>query len=273
MSVYVIEQQIAFDTDVLTIARLDAPEVKIIISAAAARCMVALTEAGGETVTRDQLMHVGWGASGQVVTENSLNQAITQLRKAFKEAQLPGDFILTLPRAGYKISRLFSVELMPREALVREEQAAAPAPPPLENTAPQRSRLRIKLSSWMVMLCVIIASALLFMTVHRTVIQQWSIKYHQVNYIPVNTPFKQLNVFTNDAISQHGDYIEKAINQLESDRWLSTLVRERGPYVYINGSYNRDVFSYFLCQQDIQHYAESCEAYTSIREGKEHAQK
>jgi|GEM_PF-4637809 len=264
MSVYVIEQQIAFDTDVLAIARLDAPEMKIIISAAAARCMVALIDAGGEIVTRDQLMHVGWGASGQVVTENSLNQAITQLRKAFKEAQLPGDFILTLPRAGYKISRVFGVDLMPREVLVREEQAAIISPP-------RRLLKKRKLSPLMVMLLVIIASVLLFVTVHRSVIQQWSIKYHQVNYIPVNTPFPQLNVFINDAISQHGEYIEHAIKQLESDSWLSALSRERGPYIYINGSYNRDVFSYFLCQQNIQRHAESCEAYTSIREGVGHA--
>lgn len=280
MSVYIIEQAIVFDSDVPSLATLRRSKQSTVISAASARCLAILIEAGGEPIQREQLIHAGWGSLGQVVSENSLNQAITQLRKVLKELEFNGDLILTVPRIGYKLSRLFSIQIG------AEEEDISPTEIPLSDpqvvhipVATQDASLLRRRSDWatwissgtvrpiLLISILIIISYSLFYTTNKTVIEQMLIKFHTVNYLPITSQFNDLNIFYNDGITEQGDYLKNAIKQIEQDSWLMQKLVAEYRYIYINGSYNRDVFSYFLCRDEIQRQPKSCLAYTSIQEG------
>lgn len=279
MSVYIIERTIVFDSDMPSLAAVASSKEKSVISAAAARCLVVLIEAGGETVQRDQLLHAGWGSVGQVVSENSLNQAVTQLRKVLKEFDVQGELIMTVPRLGYKISRMFAIEHLAEEttplASALEDEPAlqelAIVELPLNGNQPMTKRslftLLLTARPLAVVLTLIIGSYALFYFTQKPVIQQMLTKFHTVNYLPITSQFNDLNVFFNDSIEQHGDYLKNAIKQFERDEWLHHKIGNEIRYIYINGSYNHDVFSYFLCRDEIQAHPENCRAYTSIQEG------
>lgn len=285
MSMYIIERSIIFDPDAPSLAVMESTKEPTAISAAAARCLLVLIDTGGEPVEREQLMHAGWGTVGQVVSENSLNQAITQLRKLFKEFDLQGDVIKTVPRVGYKISRSLCIELraMPIEnspdaAPTNEFPAPAFAEPNLtvleshRQVNPLKTRLYIywltgTFRPLMLLFVLVIASYVLFYSTNQQAIEQMSTKIHRVNYLPIATDFSQLNVFFNQDIEQQSEYLKNAIKQFERDNWFHHYLGGDARYIYINGSYNRDVFSYFLCRNEIQKHPEGCRAYTSIQEG------
>ncbi|WP_345827711.1 winged helix-turn-helix domain-containing protein [Pantoea sp. BRR-3P] len=282
MSVYIIESKVAFNTDMPSLAGLGSAQPNIPISAAAARCLVALIESAGEPVSREQLIYAGWGAMGHIVSENSLNQAVTQLRKVLKELELNGELIMTVPRLGYKISRMFSIEcagvttstdLSETSAMVEEDethdmakssrQERYRAAPSRQPTSRLMGRMRLALLSTI----VVLASFSLFWVVNKSTVQQIFTQYHTVHYLPLVTRFNQLQVFYNQSIDTQNDYLANALKQLESDEWFHRILEGEVHFIYINGSYNPDVFSYFLCREEIQQHAKGCEAYTSIQEG------
>lgn len=83
--------------------------------------LVALQRAGGDVVSRDELLDLCWDA--RVVGDDSLNRCISQLRKAF--AGSPGVSLETIPRVGYRLR-------------LAEDTAPAVAPEPEEAPAPAR---------------------------------------------------------------------------------------------------------------------------------------
>ena|SRR5437764_391498 len=77
----------------------------------------ALVRAGGEVVTRSELLEAAW--PGSIVEESNLTVQIAQLRKLLGENQ---PWIVTVPRIGYR----FVTEVEPRP-----ETAHVPANGPL----------------------------------------------------------------------------------------------------------------------------------------------
>jgi DNA-binding winged helix-turn-helix (wHTH) protein len=63
--------------------------------------LVALAEADGRVVTRDDLVHRCWG--GMYVAEESVNRAVSELRRALRRAGAY-DAVETVPRAGYRLA-------------------------------------------------------------------------------------------------------------------------------------------------------------------------
>lgn len=59
----------------------------------------------GELVTRDTLFTEVWEKAGIVSSSNTLNQYISQLRKTLAGYLGEGDIIVTVPRAGYYLSK------------------------------------------------------------------------------------------------------------------------------------------------------------------------
>lgn len=64
--------------------------------------LVALLEAGGEVVTREELRERIWPADTFVDFEHSLNTAIKKLRQALGDRPTDAKFVETLPRRGYR---------------------------------------------------------------------------------------------------------------------------------------------------------------------------
>ena len=60
-----------------------------------------LIENHGSAVSRNQIMDVLWNDT--IVSDNSVSQAITQLRKSLHDDKETPRFIKTVPRVGYQL--------------------------------------------------------------------------------------------------------------------------------------------------------------------------
>jgi DNA-binding winged helix-turn-helix (wHTH) protein len=63
--------------------------------------LLALVDAGGTVVARDELERHGWG--DRFVAEDSLNGAIAEIRKALRTAGATGVNVVTVPKTGYRL--------------------------------------------------------------------------------------------------------------------------------------------------------------------------
>lgn len=73
---------------------------RVALTPKVAELLVALVQAGGAVLTREELLQRLW--PGAVVEEGSLTSHISQLRKALGELPKAQDFIETLPKRGYR---------------------------------------------------------------------------------------------------------------------------------------------------------------------------
>src|SRR4051812_23612311 len=60
----------------------------------------ALLSRPGEVITKTELMDAGW--AGAAVEESNLTVQIAALRKALGQSPAGGDWIVTIPRVGYR---------------------------------------------------------------------------------------------------------------------------------------------------------------------------
>jgi len=72
------------------------------------RILQALLAAGGETVSKAELLAAAW--PGLVVEDSNLTVQVAALRKLLGSAPGTAEWILTVPRAGYRISEAAAVE-------------------------------------------------------------------------------------------------------------------------------------------------------------------
>lgn len=110
----------------------------------AMRILMVLVEAGGNVVTREELIDAVWpdGFAG----EGSLSRAIWSLRQALDDNARAPEYIETVPRVGYRL-----------KAVVRPVDAAEGLFPGPSATALQRSnrRLRWSVTVLTVALCLV----------------------------------------------------------------------------------------------------------------------
>lgn len=87
--------------------------------------LVALVDAGGEVLTRDDLIRICW--NGQIVGDDAVNRAISEVRRAARETD--GGFgVETIPRIGFRLLAEEGGELQPlapRDAVQKPEGKGA----------------------------------------------------------------------------------------------------------------------------------------------------
>lgn len=78
-----------------------------------AKVLLELIKANGQTISKKELLEKAW--PGTIVTENSLDKTVSELRKVFGDSRANPQFIETLPRKGYRlIAPLKKVEIEKR---------------------------------------------------------------------------------------------------------------------------------------------------------------
>lgn len=87
------------------------------LSDAEVEVLKALVEAGGETLTRDHLMTLGW--PGKVVVSNSLNMAILALRRSLEPFGLD-KCIITVPKVGFRLDNGYLFEINKVDSFVEK---------------------------------------------------------------------------------------------------------------------------------------------------------
>ena len=80
--------------------------------------LLHLVTHAGSLVSKDQLIESAWG--GLAVTDNSLEQAISGLRRVLGAAPGGGPYIQTVPRQGYRFTS--HIETVSRRALGRRAE-------------------------------------------------------------------------------------------------------------------------------------------------------
>lgn len=120
MSNYLIANEIIFDSNKRTLNSKHGKTGKFSIGSVASRCLKILLDAKGETVKKREIIHKAWGDFGLEVTDNSLTQAVRQIRIAIKETSFKEDLIETIPRIGYRINASIEVSNYQLEDEVRK---------------------------------------------------------------------------------------------------------------------------------------------------------
>lgn len=118
---------------------------RVMLPASQRALLLHLVAHAGELVSTDDLARIGWGS--RAVSENSVQQAISQLRRALGEPR-PGEYIETTRNGGYRFvaevaraeaegeGRPGDLDVAPFRAFVRGRSALAT----LDRTAVQRAR-------------------------------------------------------------------------------------------------------------------------------------
>jgi len=127
--------------------------------------LIELVRHAGNTVTRDMLMDRVWPR--RFTTPGVLNQAITELRRAFEDDGRPPTCIQTIPKVGYRLLAPVQVMEAPDDALFLVERAdhgdaandaaAALALDAAPQPSSRRARIRIALACLATMLVAAVA--------------------------------------------------------------------------------------------------------------------
>ncbi len=83
-----------------TTAELINGDQKIHLQNQVAKVLILLIEANGQVISKKELLKQAW--QGAIVTENSLDKTISELRKVFSDSRTHPEFIETLPKKGYR---------------------------------------------------------------------------------------------------------------------------------------------------------------------------
>lgn len=110
---FLIDSRIVFDCERNELYVLNQPELlKETLNEPCARCLEALLSSPGEIITQAELYTAGWGNDDREVSPNTLYQNILLARKALKSvSESNTDFIITLPRKGFKFNDAISVTI------------------------------------------------------------------------------------------------------------------------------------------------------------------
>jgi DNA-binding winged helix-turn-helix (wHTH) protein/Flp pilus assembly protein TadD len=107
--------------------RLEGPAATVTLEPRVLQVLLALADAGGDVLTRDELIDQCW--NGQVVGEDSLNRAIAELRRALRTAS--ADLTVeTISKVGYRL-----------------DVPAAPAAAPPTRRVPSRRQVAVGASA------------------------------------------------------------------------------------------------------------------------------
>lgn len=136
MGLYLIGKDILFDSDTLTMRSLYEPSKQIVLGNVASRCLSVLLDAEGKIIKKRDLIYEIWGKLGIEVTDNSLAQAIRQIRCAINEFAPNEQIIVTIPRIGYKVIPACETD---HQALMQEQNKARSIMPNQPQNLPIRA--------------------------------------------------------------------------------------------------------------------------------------
>ncbi|MEZ6877562.1 transcriptional regulator [Enterobacter sp. KBR-315C3_2022] len=109
---FLIDGRLVFHSGQNALANLLHPDLSEVLNEPCARCLEALLAAQGNIVSQEELYKAGWGEGSKDVSPNTLYQNILLARKAFRKvAESSDDFIITVPRQGFRFNEALSVTI------------------------------------------------------------------------------------------------------------------------------------------------------------------
>lgn len=264
MARYLIAGVMLFDDELYEVSGAGEVVQSVVLGAAASRCFSTLLEAQGAIVTKKQLLHAGWERYGQQVSANSVNQSIAQIRRCLSTVGYC-DYVVTVPRIGYKISDALSIEKLgegaqpapddglsagrdiTRLAIMPEDQVAVPA---VKNTGRRKYLLLVGL----LMLNAFLAFGWQTMRLSSPLSPAV-----ELNYLPVPGEHG-LHFFSAPGLNVNPERVNAHLLKLKEKPPAFTSLASYA-YVYLNGALRDDVYGYFLCRDPIEVSISGCISY------------
>jgi DNA-binding winged helix-turn-helix (wHTH) protein len=142
---WIINDRIKFHPEKNTLASVSKPELSVIITAPASRCLTLLLESWPNVVTQKELFTFVWAEDGMLVPTNTLYQNISIIRRGLRTVgEADETLVSTVPRKGFqidssvKVTRVATEEEAPEQQFVDSSpvEALIPEPEMTENALP-----------------------------------------------------------------------------------------------------------------------------------------
>lgn len=114
MTKFILEGKVIYDTATHSLYHLKQRRSQVTLATPASLCLLALLQNKDETVSLESLLSFAWTSRGINVSNNTIYQNISILRKALVNAGLSADIIKTVPKRGFVVmSDSFSAFTLP----------------------------------------------------------------------------------------------------------------------------------------------------------------
>lgn len=186
---YSIERTIIFSPEENTLKLINELETELKLSNQATRLLKEMITNKDIILSRDELLKKIWEDYGFTASGNSLNVAISELRKSFFNLGINPKIITTIHKTGFQFSA--DVVLLP-DHLGMEKTPCISEKQNLHRLAILKNKLRL-LSGIKTSLCVIVVMLIIYVIIETAIsITDSSFKDEDVTYI---YKFKNCNVF------------------------------------------------------------------------------
>lgn len=264
MARYLIAGVMLFDDELYEVSGAGDVVQAVVLGAAASRCFSTLLEAHGAIVTKKELLHAGWERYGQQVSANSVNQSIAQIRRCLSTVG-HCDYVVTVPRIGYKISDALSIEKLGdcaqpvsgdglctgREitplSVMPDDQVAVPA----GNKLSRRK--------YLFLVGLLLLNAFLAFGWQTMRLSSPLSPAIELSYLPVPGEHG-LHLFSAPGLNASPERINAHLLKLKEKPPAFTTLASYA-YVYLNGALRDDVYGYFLCRDPIEISISGCISY------------
>lgn len=219
-------------------------EKELLLTHNMARCLLVLLNHRGAVVSKEILLKEVWEKNGVIVTDTSIRQTLSQLRKSFISLNINEELIYTIPRQGYKLIQLHE------PADESETGALAISPPQVADTEilqvitpPVVRERRRKIY---IVLLMFLAAVIFFGL--STFIYFRFYFVTDLNYVRISDNAER-EILIPDALHTDKAYISSAMHILDSYIDEKVIKVPVSYQVYINLTKRSDSYSFFICDR------------------------
>ncbi|MGL5214273.1 MAG: winged helix-turn-helix domain-containing protein [Aeromonas hydrophila] len=232
--------------------RLSYQRSEVNLSVPESRCLYFFIQNKDREIMKKELMDYIWHEQGIVVSENSLNQVISSLRKSFEFIGLPKGLIVTIPKVGYQFNGKILHETL--------NNTQSPKKLDIEKNKTPCDLFTKKLTPTIFLIGLALCLSIYF------ILSITSSLPKKINYIQVDKSMTSSKM--NFMIYYNTSLDEKTLKRHLVEIEESLLLSEYNPmdikYLYINGAKQDYVVSYFLCKNDIHSKKPDCTSLVKV---------
>lgn len=151
---FICNNSLLFDPEAHALSLVGQPESVLTLSAPAVRLLQEFIKHKGRDLSREELITRVWEEFGFTPSGNNLNKAVSELRKNFQALGEGHEFIVTVPRFGFRFEA--DVIFQPTESAPPAVPEAAPEPA-VEQPAGYKRLSR----KWWLVLAILTLSAMM----------------------------------------------------------------------------------------------------------------
>lgn len=269
MKKYHINHKVVFEPATRRIYLTNDTAKTATLSVASSRCLHALIKHEGLPLSKDSLLQYAWRQHGVMVTDNSVHQAITAVRKNLRDIGFEENIITTIPRVGYQLNATvvdFDIDInkssFNREAVLNGRDVFKNFFKNLRKLKKFRMLILLFISN------VIIWSMITSFKDHKN---KFLLDFFLISQMPgykeLNTSVFNRKLFLSVDLLNKGHLVKVHLNNLAGNKEIQQILNNNNniTHIYVNGTYKDNVSSFFLCSGDIRLKNTHCKSFIQFR--------